>query len=50
MSFWVSVDQRDYVKAVQRLLSQYSRYIYLKLDDDDSMLGKKPDRISGGAG
>lgn len=39
-SFWVSVDQRDYVKAVQRLLSQYSRYIYLKLDDDDSMLAK----------
>lgn len=34
------MDQRDYVKAVQRLLSQYSRYIYLKLDDDDSMLAK----------
>lgn len=39
--FWVTVEQSDYVQAVQRLLGQYSRYIHLKLEEDDSELAKR---------
>ncbi len=39
--FWVTVDQPDYVQAVQRLLGQYSRYIHLKLEEDESELAKR---------
>ena len=39
--FWVTVEQPDYVQAVQRLLGQYSRYIHLKLEEDDSELAKR---------
>ena len=39
--FWVTVEQPEYVQAVQRLLGQYSRYIHLKLEEDDSELAKR---------
>ena len=39
--FWVTIELPDYVQAVQRLLGQYSRYIHLKLEEDDSELAKR---------
>lgn len=38
--FLVHVFQEDYVLAVRRLLGEYSRYIHLKLEDDDSFLAQ----------
>ena len=36
----VTVKQKAYAEAVQRLLYQYNQYIHLKLEEDDSALAK----------
>ena len=48
VKYKVTVKQKAYAEAVQRLLYQYNHYIHLKLEEDDSALAKKPDRVSGG--
>ncbi len=47
VKYKVMVKQKAYAEAVQRLLYQYNHYIHLKLEEDDSALAKKPDRVSG---
>lgn len=36
--YWAQVEQPDFTHAIQRLLLQYSRYIHLRLEEDDSAL------------
>lgn len=40
VKYKVNVKEKEYAKAVQRLLYQYNRYIHLKLEEDDSTLAK----------
>ena len=40
VKYKVTVKQKAYAEAVQRLLYQYNHYIHLKLEEDDSALAK----------